>query len=168
MHKIANLRAMAALLVICLAGGCDSSPPVNVQGPGAAAANSGEGGIAFVEGYTQGYQHAQSVGKPMLVFFTASWCDYCHQMLREAFADQRVIGLSQRFVCILVDSDAEPEVCREFQIRGFPTVQFLTPRGIPLNRLTGMTAAEPLALQMQAALQAVAVRSDLMRQTSRQ
>src|SRR5262245_51825052 len=65
------------------------------------------GNLNFIEGYQQGYQHALQAGKPMLVFFTAHWCRFCHQMADEAFTNQQVVNLSERFVCILVDADAE-------------------------------------------------------------
>lgn len=103
----------------------------------------------------------------MLVFFAARWCDYCHQMASEAFTDQRVVRLSKQFVCVLVDADEEPDVCREFQVRGYPTVQFISPRGVPLNRLSGKTPADLLAMQMQAALQAIASRMQLEETTRR-
>lgn len=123
--------------------------------------------IEFVCGYARGYQHAQAAGKPMLVFFTARWCDYCHQMRREAFADRRVVELSRQFVCVMVDADDEPQVCQEFEVRGYPTVQFISPRGVPLNRLTGKTSGDRLTRQMQAALEAVASRTNLQRTTRR-
>ena len=161
---------IATLVALGLLGGCDAKQPTPSPAPspasGAAAASDGQpDGIEFVEGYTRGYQDAQAAGKPMLVFFTAPWCDYCHQMLEEAFADQRVVRLSRRFVCIQVDADQEPSVCQQFEIRGYPTVQFLSPRGVPLNRLTGKTPGDKLALQMQAALQAIASRLSLREAT---
>jgi len=117
------------------------------------------GQLRFVDGYQQGYQHALSAGKPMLVFFTAHWCRYCHQMADEAFNNQQVVALSDRFVCILVDADAEPEVCRQFRVQGYPTIQFLSARGVPLNRMVGKRPSQQLVTAMQAALQNVARRT---------
>lgn len=157
---------LAALAFLTLLSGCETggdtpqsgeSPP---QGT-ATAPGAPSRAIEFVQGYSRGYQDAHAAGKPMLVFFTADWCDYCHQMLQEAFLDQRVVLLSRQFVCVLVDADREPGVCRQFEIRGFPTVQFLSPRGVPLNRVTGKTPGESLAVEMQAALQATASRLNL-------
>ena len=112
--------------------------------------------VPFVKGFESGYGRATTAGKPMLVFFTAEWCHYCHQMADEIFTDPQVVGLTDRFVCILVDADAEPEVCKKFHVRGYPTVQFLSPRGAPLNRLVGKKPSRQVMTAMQAALQNVA------------
>ena len=102
----------------------------------------------------------------MLVFFTVPDCSYCEQMVREASADEQVVQLSRRFVCILVDADTEPEICREFRVRAYPTIQFMSPQGVPLNRVTGKTPAGQFASQMQAALQATASRLRYVRETA--
>lgn len=117
------------------------------------------GGIRFVSGYHRGYELAKRQHKPMLVFFTAQWCTYCHQMEADAFVQEAVVNLSRQFVCVLVDADAEPDICRNFRIKGYPTIQFLSARGVPLNRVTGKQPAQQLVMQMQAALQAVARRN---------
>jgi thiol:disulfide interchange protein len=117
-----------------------------------------QGGIRFVEGYRQGSQQASREGKPMLVFFTASWCHYCHEMAAEAFCEEGVIRLSERFVCVLVDADRDPELCRLFEVRGFPTIQFLSPQGVALHRVVGKKPGQRLVIEMQAALHAVARR----------
>lgn len=148
---------IACCVVGCSAGSADVSLGTNGR-PQSPDAPTLPTAVDFVKGYSVGYQQAQSAGKPMLVFFTARWCDYCHQMRSEAFTDDRVVRVSERFVCILVDADDEPGVCEEFQVRGYPTVQFLSPRGVPLNRLSGKTPGDALVLQMQAALQATASR----------
>ena len=118
------------------------------------------GHLRFVEGYQNGYQKALKEGKPMLVFFTAQWCHFCHQMASDAFTHQQVVDLSERFVCILVDADAEPEVCEQFQVKGYPTIQFLSPRGVPLNQMVGKKPGHQLMIAMQAALQHVARRAE--------
>jgi thiol:disulfide interchange protein len=144
--------------------GCDEvtppqQSPSGQQARGSPVAKVTRGKLEFVEGYADGYQQARREGRPMLVFFTASWCHFCQQMEAEAFNDVQVAALSRQFTCILVDADREPSVCQEFRIRGYPAIQFLTPQGVPLNRLVGKQAAAELMLQMQAALEATANRS---------
>jgi len=119
-----------------------------------------EGEIKFVEGFRRGWEIAHSQGKPILILFTADWCNYCHAMAREALCEPSVVNLANEFTCVLVDADAEPEVCRQFRVRGYPTIQFLSPRGLPLNRLTGKQPPVQLVNEMQAALQAVARKID--------
>ena len=114
------------------------------------------GNLQFIEGYQAGYEAAMRQGKPMLLFFTAEWCHFCHQMAGEAFTDSRVVNLADRFVCVLVDADAERTVCNQFQVRGYPTIQFVSPRGSTLNRITGKKSAPQLVSEMHSALQAVA------------
>jgi thioredoxin-like negative regulator of GroEL len=79
-------------------------------------------------------------------------------MANEAFVQEQVVGLSERFTCVLVDADREPEICRQFQVRGYPTIQFLSPVGVPLNRVVGKKPGHQLVIEMHAALQAVARR----------
>jgi thioredoxin-related protein len=116
------------------------------------------GRLQFVEGFPRGYAEASRQSKPMLLFFTAPWCEYCHQMAAEAFVHPQVVNLSDQFVCVLVNADTEPDVCRQFAVNGYPTVQFLSPRGVALNRLVGKQPARQLMMAMQAALQNVARR----------
>ena len=165
------VRACALVAVVLLAG-CE----IGVEGtPGTAQPPSwnanpdprdalgnrlARGHLRFVERYDQGYSRAVSEGKPMLLFFTAKWCKFCHQMADEAFTHPQVVSLSEHFVCILVDADAEPEVCRQFQVTGYPTIQFLSSRGAPLERIVGKKPGHQLMMAMQAALQNVARRSD--------
>ena len=119
------------------------------------------GRIAFVDGFERGSQIARTQQKPMLLFFTAQWCKYCHQMAKETFVQDAVVQLSRDFVCVLIDADAEPDVCRQFEVRAFPTVQFVSSRGVRLNRATGKQPAHQFIAQMQAALQAIARRPEL-------
>lgn len=126
--------------------------------PASSGASVARGGLQFVAGYHRGFELARNQHKPMLVFFTAEWCTYCHQMEADAFKQDPVVSLSKQFVCILVDADCEPNVCRDFRVKGYPTIQFLSPRGVPLNRVTGKQPGPQLVMQMQAALQAVARR----------
>lgn len=175
--KLAPGWCTAAL--VCLFAGCEvgtePSPSAQATAPAALPAvdqtasaptaatdqaSVARGYLQFVEGYQRGYQQALQQGKPMLVFFTAEWCHYCHEMANEAFISPQVVSLSERFVCILIDADAEPDVCQQFHVQGFPTVLFVSPRGVPLNRVVGKKPSHQLMMAMQAALQNVARRTE--------
>src|SRR5688572_16624710 len=103
----------AALMAVISLAGCDfGSEPVtgtadsgfDVAGQQAVAPEHAiaKGRLNFVEGYQKGYDVAAREGKPLMLFFTAEWCHFCHQMADEAFTDAQVVGLSQQFVCVLI------------------------------------------------------------------
>ena len=160
---MSNVRVLAWswLSAAVLAVGCnraeEPAPPVVEAAP--PVARLARGKISFVEGYSKGCEVARAQGKPMLVFFTAHWCHYCHAMADDAFCQEAVVKSADQFVCVLVDADTEQDVCRHFRVRGYPTIQFLSPQGVPLNRITGKQPGHQLMMEMQAALQAVARRT---------
>lgn len=158
---MARLRAITAVIVtvaLAIWAGCDMSTSGPEQHTEALDIQRGPD-VEFVRRYDQGYERAKREGKPMLVFFAAEWCNFCRQMTAEAFADADVVRWCENFVCIRVDADRDSEVCREFRVRGYPTVQFLSPRGVPLNRVVGKQPADRLVVEMQAALGATASRT---------
>ncbi len=146
------LLALAAFLG-CAEGAGDAT--ANVDAPGAVA----RGAVQFVAGHDAGLAHAQRTGKPVMLFFTAPWCTYCHQMADEAFTDAQIVALADRFTCVLVDADEEPQVCQYYGVRGFPTVQFLAASGQPLSRVVGKQPPHQLLLEMHSALQEVTRRA---------
>lgn len=164
------LPVLALLLAGCEARMESAAAPPNAQqaqppaetetapAPSVAAPQLARGNLNFVDGYARGLALAQSTHKPMLVFFTAEWCRFCHQMADEAFTQPQVVALAEHFVCVLVDADAHPDVCRQFRVQAFPTVQFVSSRGVPLNRVVGKKPGHQLMMSMQAALQSVARR----------
>lgn len=110
------------------------------------------GQLDFVNNVQAGCRLATERGMPCLFFFTAEWCTYCERMADTAFADPTVGALGRNFVCVLVDADREPELCRYFSVTGFPTIEFVTPRGHSLHRLVGQQSPADLAAGMHAAL----------------
>ena len=159
-------RCWACLLLSVLAGcelGAEPAPSPQVSAPEAssevARPTVARGLLHFSESYQQALSDAERENKPLLLFFTAEWCHYCHQMAGEAFTNPQVVSLSEKFVCVLIDADASPEVCREFHVSAFPTVQFVSPQGLPLNRIEGKRPGHQVMMAMQAALQTVALRN---------
>ena len=144
-----------ALLCFAILPGCDdgvppqtttqqSAPPAAPLRPTASRSESPPPvyrSMRFIEGYSTGVEAAAAQKKPMLLFFTATWCHYCRQLAAEAFTDTTVVGLSERFVCVLVDADREPAVCRYFQVPAYPTIQFVSAR--PASEPHGRQAAQP-------------------------
>ncbi len=146
------------LLVAALSGCGRDEPAAEAHSQTSVTSNTpdgGAGGVIFLRGYHEGLQRALSLEKPILVLFTFKQCQYCRQMKREGFAHPRVKELALRFVCIEVDLDDDSDVCAEFGVTAYPTVQFLSPHGAPLKQISGKKAGQQLAKEMEAALKAV-------------
>ena len=110
------------------------------------------GSLQFVRGWELGRRVATERGRPCLVFFTAHWCTYCRRMEETTFNDAAVVQAASQFVCVLVDADAEPEVCRRLQVSGYPTVELISPTGTSLGRMTGWQSAPGFVHSLKAAL----------------
>jgi thiol:disulfide interchange protein len=151
------MLAVASMLALA---GCNGevqpAPKVRVQPTENLREEIARGKIQFIDDYQQGLELAQQQGIPLMLFFMADWCKFCHQMAEEALSEDHVAQLSERFVCVLVDNGTQEALCREFRVRSFPTILFLSPRGVPLNRVTGKQPSHRVVMEMQSALQAVA------------
>ncbi len=79
-------------------------------------------------------------------------------MADEALTNDQVVSLAERFICVLVDADAATDICRQFHVSRFPTLQFVSPQGVVLNRLEGKQPGHQVTMAMQAALQNLAQR----------
>ncbi|HEX7378851.1 MAG TPA: thioredoxin family protein [Pirellulales bacterium] len=173
MHQFQRRLAwrIAAAWALLLCGGCEIREAADVTGAGydrgidigspqTPPADAAAERVVFQD-LERGSQRARTQQKPLLIFFTAEWCKFCHQMAQETFTQEAVIRLSQSFVCVVVDADSQPRVCREFDVHGFPTVQFMSPGGVRLNRVTGKQSARQFLAQMNAALSTLARRPEL-------
>jgi thioredoxin-like negative regulator of GroEL len=165
------VQRLISLATIVMLAGCEIGidEPAQTQtsrseGPAdiapATPSSIARGRLQFVEGYRAGYSQAIAQSKPMLIFFTASWCHFCHQMANEAFVHPQVVSLSEQFQCILVDADAEADICRQFGVTAYPTIQFVSPRGALVGRVVGKQPGHRVMMAMQAALQSIARNDD--------
>lgn len=72
---------------------------------------------------------------PVLVDFFADWCGPCH-MLSPILKDLKS-GWGDKIRLIKVDTEAQPEIAREFQISGIPTL-ILFKNGQAVHRTSGV------------------------------
>lgn len=118
-------------------------------GPGGSGV---EHGIEYVSGYEAGRKRATAEQKPLLLVFRAGWCRFSAEMTRQTLLDPQVVSLSRRSVCVMVDADRDPDTCRRFGVKAFPTLIVVPCDGGEAVRLTGRPSAASLAAALQKAV----------------
>lgn len=117
--------------------GCDSwVVPSKTLAPVPATATNTET-VVFALDHDAALARAERMGQPVLLFFTAEWCKYCHQLADEVLSRPEIQGLARSFQCIQIDADAQPALCKQYGVTGFPTLICLGPQGQLTARLVG-------------------------------
>lgn len=85
-------------------------------------------------------EEAQRIQRPVFVEFSADWCAPCKLMEEEIFTIPTVYSLlNDRFVNFKVDFDKEAgrTIADIYEVSALPTILFLDPKGVVLERHTG-------------------------------
>lgn len=87
----------------------------------------------------EGMALARTSNRPLLLDFTADWCQPCHELDAQVFSDPRIAQqINERFIPVrIVDRQREEgrntplvaELERRFNVRAFPTVIVADARG---------------------------------------
>ncbi|OYT74056.1 MAG: hypothetical protein CFK48_00235 [Armatimonadetes bacterium CP1_7O] len=94
-------------------------------------------------------EQAKADRKPVLIDFTASWCQACGELKHYTFTDPAVVQESERFVRLVLDATTESdpavqEALKRHEVVGLPTVIFIDSQGNERRdlRLTGFENAK--------------------------
>ncbi|WP_265109972.1 DUF255 domain-containing protein [Halosolutus halophilus] len=76
------------------------------------------------------FDEAAEADRPVLLSLTATWCDHCHEMDAETYAEPRIAAnVNDSFVPVRVDVDRHPRVRDRYNMGGFPSTVFCAPDG---------------------------------------
>lgn len=96
--------------------------------------------VAWAPNYTEAQEQAVQTDKPMILFFTATWCVPCRVMKRTVWADEKVaFQVNTRFIPLILDAD-DPETAelfRRYQVGATPTTIITDPQGNVLQWVHG-------------------------------
>jgi thioredoxin-related protein len=85
------------------------------------------------------FAQARTQGKPLLLYWGATWCPPCNQLKATLFNRQDFATQSKHFVAVFVDGDrpAAQKLGARFKVSGYPTLVLFTPEGREITRLPG-------------------------------
>jgi protein disulfide-isomerase len=102
--------------------------------------------IAWADNYTSAQQQAADAGKPIILYFTGTWCVPCRVMKRQVWADEEVKSLvNSQFIPVAIDVD-NPDyaaLLARYSIGGAPVTIITDAQGNTLRwRAGGISKAE--------------------------
>ncbi|MGI9384884.1 MAG: DUF255 domain-containing protein [Methyloligellaceae bacterium] len=76
------------------------------------------------------FERAAKENKPIFLDVGTEWCSACNWMKAVTYADPKVAKLlSEHFVTITVDAEAEPDIGERYGFWGWPALVIMTPKG---------------------------------------
>jgi thiol:disulfide interchange protein DsbD len=132
-------------------GGIGSSPAVKVAHAATKPTGEKGGRIVWLSSHDDGVAKALAAKKPVMIDFTAEWCQACKELDRETYTAPSVRAQAMRFVNLKIDAtevdDTIERLFKRYGVLGLPTVVFIDSTGnvLPSPRVTGFVEAKRFA-----------------------
>lgn len=88
-----------------------------------------EAGIVWEKDFNKAQQTARMTGKPLLLDFTASWCQPCQVMEKEFWVREDIIDAMKSFVAVKLNFDKETRLVNKYKVQVIPYIAFADPLG---------------------------------------
>jgi thioredoxin-related protein/tetratricopeptide (TPR) repeat protein len=142
---------LIAGLALCLTSPSLAAPATNAGLPSRNVAWVSAGNDAEID---RAFAQARAQGKPLLLYWGASWCPPCNQLKATLFNRQDFASQSKSFVAVHVDGDrpGAQKLGSRFKVSGYPTVVLFSADARELTRLPGEVDAEQVMQLLQLGL----------------
>jgi len=105
------------------------------------------GQVQWIHSFDQAVIQAKKSGKPIFIDAFADWCDWCHKLDQEVYADAKFVKYIERFVPVKIDVEDGGEgtqFAEKYAITGLPTLLVTDANGILTNRIGGFMEVDQL------------------------
>ncbi|MFI4869723.1 MAG: thioredoxin fold domain-containing protein [Steroidobacterales bacterium] len=153
-------RICLSLLLLLVS--CQKSQPPHAQH--ATHANEPRD-IAWFDGSLQGaFIVAKRENRPVLIYWGAEWCPFCHTLKSKVFSRPDFIAKSHLFLPVYLDGDDEgaQKWGEQFGIQGYPTIIVLDPEQHEIIRLGAGHDVSQYAAILDTALEDVQPANELL------
>jgi tetratricopeptide (TPR) repeat protein len=83
---------------------------------------------------------AQKTGDRVLASFEVYWCPWSRLLRESLYADPTVVDSLAAYRCVAIDADRDSAICKEYDVKIYPTIIVMDSYGAELNRLMGYCA----------------------------
>lgn len=89
------------------------------------------------------FAEAKRDNKYILMDLEAVWCHWCHVMDEKTYSNDQVLALlKERFICVKVDQDAQPDLSVKYEDYGWPATIFFDGDGREIVKRAGYIPPE--------------------------
>jgi thiol-disulfide isomerase/thioredoxin len=81
-------------------------------------------------------------GRPILIFFTAEWCQYCQRMKSDVLPKPEVKTMMAKYIFLTIDVDTNRAVAKEFGVQKIPASVVTNMKGEKLKHEEKSMAAD--------------------------
>ncbi len=98
--------------------------------------------VGWSTNYIESLAAAQTNGRPVLLYFTASWCGPCKLMARSTLVDSNVLRSLAAYEKAAIDIDESAKITADHKVQAVPTFLILAGSSIEVERTTGFVGPE--------------------------
>jgi len=111
--------------------------------------SAGSGKVAWQSDLKKAGLESKRSGKPILLQLTASWCGYCHKMLKETYTDPTIAKkVNDHFIPLLLDADENESVVEMLDVSSFPSTIIISSDFDILGRIAGFQKPDAFSKQI--------------------
>ena len=100
--------------------------------------------VTWREDIVLAQQESRQSGKPVVLYFTANWCQPCQEMRREVWTDSKVASAMKRYVPVRIDIDRGGDIAERFNVRAIPLIAIIDDQGNVTRSINRGVSADEL------------------------